>query len=519
MTYFPGKVGTSIGNLGWLERLHASKNELTSLPAELGKLGRLTSLLLASNNLEALPKEIGLLQNLRALDLRSNKLRQLVPDIGKLEYLTRLNMDGNFLERLPEEVSGLTRLRRFTLRNNKLTELPNALSSLPVLELLDLENNSLEQLPKSLGHARSLGKVTPRPTNSKLKSNFGLYLSRNPLPHPYPNLIAPGQPLATLNVLAWLRDELDTSTLPTQNSSLSGRKGNPPEPTTEAGPSFKVVQGRFDLAPALELQEFDKVTQQALLQRLKKQSALLQNANLKVGNQHPLLVRTIDEYVLSIAKPLDEIDVVEIWSVGTSVLAQALAFERQDAHRTISEPLEPEHLALLIEVSRLHGGFVLGFPAGLELTARSDAARLAPEVAHLIERPTSDILASLSKQRRLFSERARGLADALDAGLLSTSWDAARVGHAAYVTVRNLLIEAGRMVLAANNLTSTVAGGLVFSAAVQQSGLTLEAALQLSEFIRANTAEILSFVAPFPELRAWVEWMINHFDEEEKRDR
>ena len=380
-------------------------------------------------------------------------------------------MDGNFLERLPEEVSGLTRLRQFTLRNNKLTELPNALSSLPVLELLDLENNSLEQLPKSLGHARSLGKVTPRPTNSKLKSNFGLYLSRNPLPHPYPNLIAPGQPLATLNVLAWLRDELDTSTLPTQNSSLSGRKGNPPEPTTEAGPSFKVVQGRFDLAPALELQEFDKVTQQALLQRLKKQSALLQNANLKVGNQHPLLVRTIDEYVLSIAKPLDEIDVVEIWSVGTSVLAQALAFERQDAHRTISEPLEPEHLALLIEVSRLHGGLVLGFPAGLELTARSDAARLAPEVAHLIERPTSDILASLSKQRRLFSERARGLADALDAGLLSTSWDAARVGHAAYVTVRNLLIEAGRMVLAANNLTSTVAGGLVFSAAVQQSGL------------------------------------------------
>ena len=346
MTHFPGKVGTSIGNLGWLERLHASKNELTSLPAELGKLGRLTSLLLDLIILRRFQKRLVCSRNLRALDLRSNKLRQLVPDIGKLKYLTRLNMDGNFLERLPEEVSGLTRLRRFTLRNNKLTELPNALSSLPVLELLDLENNSLEQLPKSLGHARSLGKVTPRPTNSKLKSNFGLYLSRNPLPHPYPNLIAPGQPLATLNVLAWLRDELDTSTLPTQNSSLSGRKGNPPEPTTEAGPSFKVVQGRFHLAPALELQEFDKVTQQALLQRLKKQSALLQNANLKVGNQHPLLVRTIDEYVLSIAKPLDEIDVVEIWSVGTSVLAQALAFERQDAHRTISEPLEPEHLAL-----------------------------------------------------------------------------------------------------------------------------------------------------------------------------
>jgi Leucine-rich repeat (LRR) protein len=506
----------SIGNLGALERLHVAKNELISLPPEIGGLNKLTSLLAYNNNLEAIPPEIGLLQNLRTLDVRSNKLRALAPEIGKLENLARLNIDGNLLQNLPEQIGGLGRLRRFTLRNNKITSLPSALGGLALLELLDLENNSLDRLPSALGNARSLGKVSPRPTNPKVRSNTGLYLERNPLPPPFPSLIAPGQPLATLNVLAWLRDEIDMATLP-QASSSSERKGHPPEPSTEPGPSFTIVQGRLDLAPGLEQRDFDKITQHALLQRLRRQCELLQNANLKVGNQHPLLVRTIEEYGLLISKPLDEIDVVDVWSVGTSVLAQALAFERQDAHRTISEPLEPAHLALLIEVSRLHGGFILGFPAGLELTARSDAARLAPDVARVIDRPTSDILASMSKQRRLFSERARGLADALEAALLSTSWDAARVGHASYVTVRNLLIETGRMILAANSLTSTVAGGLVFSAAVQQSGLTLEATLQLSEFIKSNTAEILSFVAPFPELRVWVEWMINYFDEEEKR--
>ena len=197
------------------------------------------------------------------------------------------------------------------------------------------------------------------------------------------------------------------------------------------------------------------------------------------------------------------------------MLAQAFAFERQDAHRTISEPLEPLHLALLIEASRLHGGFILGFAKGRELTEQSDAARISPDTARLIEPPTFEILSSFSKQRRLLSDRARGLADALEAGLLTASWNTARVGHVSYVMLRNFLIAAGRTVLLANDRSSTLVGGLLLSAAIQTSGLTPEAAVQFFDFIRANTASILSFVEPFPELRAWVEWMINHFDEQD----
>ena len=83
--------------------------------------------------------------------------------------------------------------------------------------------------------------------------------------------------------------------------------------------------------------------------------------------------------------------------------------------------------------------------------------------------------------------------------------------------VRNFLIQTGRTILLANDLSSTVAGGVILAAAVQLTGLTPEAAMQLLEFMRSNTASILSFVAPFPELRAWFEWMINHFDDHEGR--
>jgi hypothetical protein len=35
-------------------------------------------------------------------------------------------------------------------------------------------------------------------------------------------------------------------------------------------------------------------------------------------------------------------------------------------------------------------------------------------------------------------------------------------------------------------------------------------------FLKSNSADILSFAAPFPELRVYVEWIINHFDNMEK---
>jgi hypothetical protein len=315
-----------------------------------------------------------------------------------------------------------------------------------------------------------------------------------------------------MNVMFWLRGELDPTAISSPNPSAD-KGGFPPEPELEFGPDFAVTNGRFDLVHVVEERPFDFETQETLRQLLRKQVTLLQAENVKIGNQHPLLVRTIDEYAQIISQPSNEIEVVHLWAVGNSLMAQALAFERQDARRTIAEPLEPTHLGLLVEISRLHGGFVLGFPMGLSLTQRADMARLAPEAVQAIQQPASDILSSLAKQRRLVSERVRELADSLDGALITASWATARVGHTSYVTLRNFLIEAGKTILAANDASKTFAGGVMFAAAVQASGLTPEAAAQLLEFLSSNTAVILSFVAPFPELRAWVGWIIDHLDE------
>jgi hypothetical protein len=56
----------------------------------------------------------------------------------------------------------------------------------------------------------------------------------------------------------------------------------------------------------------------------------------------------------------------------------------------------------------------------------------------------------------------------------------------------------------------------VFAAAVSATGLNAEAFGAMVQFLHQNGADILSFAAPFPELRAWIEWIINFLDAEQK---
>jgi Leucine-rich repeat (LRR) protein len=527
-----------IGSLKKLQWLDLDRNRIESLPESIGDLESLNNLFIANSQLKVLPPQIGNLSNLLFLNVDGNSLSELPPELGKLRQLSSLNVNSNVLSRLPREICELTALtrlfasdnvledipfeigelrmlRQLLLRNNRLSSLPSSLSKLP-LRTLDVAKNRLETVPTEFGELRSLESAVLRPSKSQRQSRKnvgpGLYLDGNPLSDPLPSLIASGQPSATMNVMFWLRGELDPAAVHPPSPSAD-KGGAPPEPELEAGPDFQITNGRFDLTGVPEERPFDVRTQETLLQLLRRQVSLLQAENVKIGNQHPLLVRTVDEYARILLRPLNEIEVVNLWAVGNGLMAQALAFERQDAHRTISEPLEPLHLGLLVEISRLHGGFVLGFPTGVSLTHRADMARVTPEAVQAIKQPTSDILSSLAKQRRLVSDRVRGLADSLDGALISASWGAARVGHTSYVTLRNFLIEAGKTILAANNASSTFAGGIMLAGAIQASGLTAEAAAQLLEFLRSNTADILSFVAPFPELRAWVGWIIDHIDE------
>ena len=157
-------------------------------------------------------------------------------------------------------------------------------------------------------------------------------------------MLAFGQPLATFNILAWLRGELDPSSLSLAASTPPREEteaATPPEPSLELGPSFQLVGGRLDLVATTEpASSYDQEVQTILQRRLLQQTQLLRRENIKVGNQHPLLVKTVEEYERIASEPLDELNVVDLWAVGNSLMAQALSFEKQDSKLTITEPLE-----------------------------------------------------------------------------------------------------------------------------------------------------------------------------------
>jgi hypothetical protein len=193
-------------------------------------------------------------------------------------------------------------------------------------------------------------------------------------------------------------------------------------------------------------------------------------------------------------------------------MAQARSFEAQDASRTLTEPLEPSHLGLLSEVSALHGGFILGFPKAAELSARADEARFGANVIESIGPSTSIILRTLARQRRFLSERARQLIEALDAVFLTGSWATARIGYTSYATVRNALVVIGRLAIWINEKGATIAGSAVIASALAVTSIPPDVLQSLSAFLYDNASAILSFAAPFPELRNYLGWIIDHFD-------
>jgi len=137
------------------------------------------------------------------------------------------------------------------------------------------------------------------------------------------------------------------------------------------------------------------------------------------------------------------LDGASLWGVGTGLLAFREAFTNQ-ARGTITEPLEPSHLALLQQTAEIHDGFILGFPKGRELTDRADHARLSPEIIARIMPPAHNILAGLASASNFVELRTRKFLHVADASFLAHGWQAARIGHATYVIIRNSVIALGK---------------------------------------------------------------------------
>lgn len=503
---------SEIGYLTALRSLDLTRNQLRALPPEIGNLIALHDLTVESNLLTALPAEIGRLKLLTFFMLEGNQIIALPPEIGELESLIYLDLDQNQLNLLPSEIGQLSSLESLHLRGNRLKKLPLEVAKLKKLETLVLRENQLADLPSEMGELRLL--------EAEKNSAFGLALQGNPLPHPYPILIQGDTRAVTKNVLAWLRGEIDVGTLPRLPSDLFEEEKakdsiKPEEPALESGPTFSFGAGRLDLVPGPETNEaFDRATQIALHNRIIRRIGSLRAETLKVGNRHPGLALTVEEYASLISQRFEELDVTDLWAVGNGLLAHAISFEKQNENRTLTEPLEPSHFALLFDVARLHAGFILGFPKAVELTERADRAQLTPDIFDLIDGPTSNILSELSQNRKLVSDRARRLAEALQAAMTVAGWGTTRVGYTSYATVRNALIQLCKALVWTNDKGGSLAGSVVVSSAFVASGLSAETIQLVFQFLHFNASNMVAFAAPFPELRAWVGWIIDHLDEE-----
>lgn len=172
-------IPAEIGNLSNLEVLDLCKAYgVSSIPSEIGKLKKLKYIRLAFTKIDNIPKEIGDLNNLRVLMLSCNNLNSVPEDIGNLSNLEYLYFDSNSLSQIPESISKLINLRKLDISNNKLISLPQNIGQLKKLKYLDISKNNLKVVPTSVSEMIELENLNTS-GNPELSENYKKYLPKN----------------------------------------------------------------------------------------------------------------------------------------------------------------------------------------------------------------------------------------------------------------------------------------------------------------------------------------------------
>jgi hypothetical protein len=350
-----------------LEIVDLSSNSFVLFPPELATPIPIRVLRLANNRITTFPNDIGWLVFLEELDINRNGFSELPVAIPRMVKLQRLDLAGNELKTLPREIHHLQELEQLDLRWNKLSTLPSAIASLKKLQSLLLSHNHLTELPREIGSLTSL--VTGAKTRSK---SCGLELDDNPLPYPYSNLIAKGQPSATRNVLAWLRGELDANT-------LSEAEISPPNiPNQSYGPHFDLDHNSIIIfaRPNDIDQNGNNVA------RLKKLHPGLRNIAsdlvkaLGKGNiPHANLRDRAEAYRTLIDQEIEFIDFSLLYVEGVR-LANA---EKATSGDRELPPLEPAVRETVDTLLQVHGTFVLSTAEGLEAIAAEERYQRTPK--------------------------------------------------------------------------------------------------------------------------------------------
>jgi hypothetical protein len=137
--------------------------------------------------------------------------------------------------------------------------------------------------------------------------------------------------------------------------------------------------------------------------------------------------------------------------------------------------------------------------------------RLSPDDIAAVQTPTKDLLDALANDPKLVSPEAQHFLHAIQSSLVTAGWNTARVGYTACVTTRNALVALGRAFLKLNSLAGGLPGVALFV-----GDPNFEQTRLLMSFLHAHGGQILSFSAPFPELRVWLTWILDHLSREDR---
>ena len=117
---------TGIARATGLKELHATNNDLVSLPDEIFDMGSLEALFLSFNGIiGTISRNIGNLSNLRQLYLYGNRLTGSIPtSVGQMVSLVEFVAASSFLSGvLPTEINELPKLEQFSVANQQGREL------------------------------------------------------------------------------------------------------------------------------------------------------------------------------------------------------------------------------------------------------------------------------------------------------------------------------------------------------------------------------------------------------------
>jgi hypothetical protein len=335
---------------------------------------------------------ISALLRLKSLFVGGTKVSDLTP-ISDLTNLTMLAVSGTRVTDLAP-IAGLANLQLLFLARTMVRDLA-PIAKLNGLTMLDARCTRVETLPHELGALRGLEGGAGTPFG-------GLELEGSPLADPLPRLIAPGQPEATRNVLAWLRGELDAGSLPDPVASELGPASAPPDvPPPGAGlhVAIRAQDGVIDFAPpeALDREGNNRRLLEALHPELRRALADFRAALARGNNPPSVLARAADDYAEIADCALPDVNFAVLYARGVR-LRSAITESREAVERGAEPAVSIETGTAIRTLLDLHGAFIGATKDGIDLSAAEEVDETTPEGRRALRAATVAFAQALQAQ-------------------------------------------------------------------------------------------------------------------------